>query len=163
MPIKTGTVLPAFQDATEWIGNSHELLKAHTGPVFVHFWARSCPSCKANMPEVQNLRAKYEPLGLVTIAVHMPMNESDLDISMVKKEIEELGITEVCAIDNTHTIGQQFEVIGYPTYFIFTNDRKLKRHAAGAFGLSMVTRAIENIFDEQAGTLLALPVSSGST
>lgn len=102
-----------------------------------------------NMPGLQELRATYEPRGLRFFAVHMPRGESDLDIERVTAVAQELGITEPCAIDNEHAIGDRFQTGGvWPIYFLFDHDGKLKRRAAGGFGLKMCRAAILDLFGD---------------
>jgi hypothetical protein len=101
------------------------------------------------MPPLQNLRDQYKDSGLSVVAVHMPMGPYDLDVGGVKAAITELGITEPCAIDNEHEIGDRFEVKAWPTYYLFGEDGRLKRHAAGGFGVRLMDAALKSIFDSE--------------
>jgi thiol-disulfide isomerase/thioredoxin len=120
-----------------------------TSPVLVHIWAMSCPACKANMPDLQKLRDTYGEKGLQVVAIHMPRGEFDLDIEKVKAVAIELGVTEPCAIDNEHTLGERFGVDAFPTYFLFGADGRLKRHAKGNFGVRMIEQALLRMYGEE--------------
>ena len=67
MGLTVGSPLPSFDGATAWLNPTAEPTKNGAvapsgGLVLVHFWAKSCPSCHANMPHVQQLRDKYGPI-----------------------------------------------------------------------------------------------------
>ena len=87
------------------------------------------------MPDLQALRDRYAPQGLQVVAVHLPMSETDNDIERVRGLVAELGITEPCAIDNDHALGDRFETGGlWPVYFLFDADGKLRRRGGGRNG-----------------------------
>ena len=116
--------------------------------LLIHFWAKSCPACHANMPHLQKIRDKYSKKGLQIIAVHRPMGKHDLDIEEVRKIATELGITEPCALDNDHKIGDALGVDAWPTYFLFDAEGKLRRHARGNFGVKMIEQALIRMYGE---------------
>jgi thiol-disulfide isomerase/thioredoxin len=115
----------------------------------LHFWSKSCPACHYNMPHLQRLRDEYAGRGLQVIAVHRPMRTTDLDTEEIRKIATELGITEPCALDNDHKIGDALEVDAWPTYFLFDSGGKLRRHAKGNFGVKMIEQALIRIYGEE--------------
>jgi thiol-disulfide isomerase/thioredoxin len=100
------------------------------------------------MPHLQKLRDEYGPKGLEVVAVHRPMNESDLDEAKVLEVAKELGITEKLIFDNDHSIGDELKVDAWPTYFLFDKDGKVRRHAKGQFGVKMIEQALIRLFAE---------------
>ena len=152
MALSVGSLLPSFDGATLWLNteatNSGPVIQT-TGPVLVHFWAMSCPACKINMPDLQALRDKYGPLGLQTIAVHTPRGETDKNAEAVAKMASDLGLTEPCAVDDTDTVADAFQMSKvWPLYFVFGPTGKLKVRAAGGFGVTMCKSALANVFGE---------------
>lgn len=140
MSLRVGALLPAFSGAARWF-NGEPAPPADAPAVLVHFWAVPCPACKANLPEVQRVQAAYRDRGLYVVAVHMPRTEADTDIGVVARAVAELGITEPCAADNTHAIGDRFETTGlWPYYYLFDGNRTLRRHAAGGNGFALIER-----------------------
>lgn len=144
MSLSFGSRLPSFNVLL--LDGSLLGCPAH-GVTLVHFWAMSCPACKMNMPYLQELRERYGPKGLRTVAVHMPRGPFDLDVEKVKKVATEIGITEPCAIDNEHEIGDTFGVDAWPAYFLFDAEGKLRRQAKGNFGVRMIEQALIRLFD----------------
>jgi thiol-disulfide isomerase/thioredoxin len=114
----------------------------------LHFWSKSCPACHANMLHLQKLRDGYAEQVLQVIAVHRPMHEADMDIEEIRKIADELGITEPCALDNDHKIGDALGVDAWPTYFLFDETGKLRRHAKGNFGVRMIEQALIRMYEE---------------
>lgn len=78
----------------------------------------------------------------------MPRGAFDLDIDQVRASAIVLNITEPCAVDNNHSIGDRFQMNGvWPIYYLFDAERKFRRSAAGAFGLRVIEPAIARLFD----------------
>ena len=150
MGLKVGARMPSLEGATEWLNSPATPFDLEGRIVIVHFWAISCPTCKHNMPNVQALQRDYERYHLAWISVHMPRMESDLDVFQVRKAIDQLGMTEPCAIDNEHTIGDLFQTNElWPCYFLFNHEGFLKSHAAGEMGLKMVEVALKRLLDHE--------------
>ncbi|MBX3295608.1 MAG: TlpA family protein disulfide reductase [Acidobacteria bacterium] len=152
MPMKIGDAMPALDGATAWFnGSLEETLEAIKGkPVLVHFWAVSCGICKEKMPQLRELAAKYGPLGLETIAVHMPRYEADTDLERVKQAIRDNNINEACAVDSLHKLKDAFqnEQGWVPVIYLFDAEGKLKTRAAGEFGVTVLKTALEKMFPE---------------
>jgi len=146
MPLRLGTPRPDLAGATEWINREPDP-EALTGvPVLVHFWAVSCHICHENMPALAAWRERYGPLGLAVVAIHMPRQESDTDVERVREDVRALGLTEPCAIDNTHALADAFDNRFVPAYFLFDREGRLRSRAAGDAGLAMLERALAREF-----------------
>jgi hypothetical protein len=78
----------------------------------------------------------------------MPRGEWELDESKVRDTAKNLKITEKLIIDNDHAVTNRFGVEAVPTYFLFGPDGRLKRRAAGNFGLKMIEAALRDLFPE---------------
>lgn len=154
MPMKIGESLPGFEGATEWLNELQETADDYVkgSPTIVYFWATSCGICKTNMPKLQELKNKYKDRGLKTVAVHMPRYEADTDIEKIKADIKEHGIDDICAVDNRHRLKTAFqnEQGWVPVYYLFDAGGKLKTRAAGEFGISVLTSALEKMFAPKA-------------
>lgn len=150
--MRIGDPVPSFEGATEWLNGTAEdaPTQGAEGPLLVHFWAVSCGICKKNLPQLRTLLHSYEPEGLRTVAVHMPISERDTDLGTVRDAIEELGISEACAVDNRHGLKEAFanEHGWVPVYYLFDPEGKLKIRAAGEFGVGLIKGALERMFPE---------------
>lgn len=156
MPLRTGAAFPSLQGATEWINGPEPAPEELTSrPTLVHFWAVSCPLCHDNMPAVARWREQYGATGLRVVAVHMPREESDTDLSRVRSEAAALGITEPCAVDNRHAIGERFENSLWPAYYLFDADGALRARSGGYAGITMLEARLAKLMesgDEANGT-----------
>lgn len=146
MALRTGTQLPAVSDHALWIDDCPDLAPGSFSALFVHFWAMSCPACKALMPAVQALRDEYAALGVRFVAVHSPRMPSDIDDERVRSTAKMIGITEPCALDNESLFSQRFELGGiWPYYFLFDSQGNLKLRGAGGIGLKLVTNSLKRL------------------
>jgi thiol-disulfide isomerase/thioredoxin len=141
------TSLPSLDGVTEWIHGEPNLEAAEGEPLLVYFWAVSCHICHDNMPKLQTWREKYVPKGLKMVAIHCPRMKADTDIDKVKAAVEKYGIVEPCGVDNLHKVKKAFDTELWPAYFIFDEEGKLIRRAAGNAGLSMLEPILEKMFD----------------
>jgi thiol-disulfide isomerase/thioredoxin len=154
MPMKIGDPRPSFEGATDWLNELEHTAEEYVSgqPTLVYFWAVSCGICKENMPKLRELRDKFKPAGLRTVAVHMPRYEADTDLEKVRAAVAEHCIDDVCAVDNQHKLRDAFlnEQGWVPVYYLFDGEGKLKTRAAGEFGLGIVQTALEKMFAAQA-------------
>lgn len=159
MAMRIGDAMPALDGATTWFNGSQADLHEHIKgkPVLVHFWAVSCGICKDKMPALQDLQKKYGALGLQTVAIHMPRYEADTDLDTVNEAMTAHHITEVTAIDSLHKLRDAFqnEQGWVPVYYLFDAEGKLKTRAAGEYGISVLTTALDKMFPAQAETAAA--------
>lgn len=154
--MRIGDPIPSVGGATEWLNGSLSETEELTAgrPTLVYFWALSCGICKKNMPGLSELKEAYRPKGLVSVAVHMPRQESDTDTVKVAETLEEFEIGDPCAIDNRHQLKEAFqnEQGWVPVYYLFDADGRLKTRAAGEFGVSILKKALGRMLDsEKAG------------
>jgi thiol-disulfide isomerase/thioredoxin len=150
MPLRLGTPLPSLAGAAAWLDGEPDPAALAGRPVLVHFWAVSCHICHDNMPAVQAWRREFEPLGLRVVAVHMPRGESDLDRDAVRADAAAMGLTEPCAVDDTHAVAEAFQNRFVPAYFLFDRDGLLRSRAAGDAGLALLRAALTRLFEQAA-------------
>lgn len=146
MPMRLKTPMPSLDGVTEWFndeGFKPEDLAGH--PVLIHFWAVSCHICHEVMDEVVSYVHAYKDHGLKVVGIHMPKQESDLDVGKVKKDIEQYSIVQPVAVDNTHAMTDAFENQFVPAFFLFDKEGKLVYRAAGDKGFKNVKPKIEEL------------------
>lgn len=157
MPMRLGDAMPPLEGATTWInGSQHDVTQDIKGkPTLVHFWAVSCGVCKDKMPQLRELIAQYSPLGMQTVAVHMPRYEADTDLDTVNQAIIENKIEEPTAVDSLHKLKDAFqnEQGWVPVYYLFDSEGKLKTRAAGEYGVTVLQTALEKMFAASAATV----------
>lgn len=146
MPMRLGTPMPSLDGATEWFnaeGFDPESLKGH--PVLVHFWAFSCHICHEIMADVVSYRELYKEHGLKLVGIHMPKQESDTDVALVKQDIATFAIGHPVAVDNQHQIKTSFENQFVPAFYLFDAQGNLFFRAAGDKGLQNLKPKIDQL------------------
>jgi thiol-disulfide isomerase/thioredoxin len=148
--MRIGDEMPSLEGATAWFNGSLEDTLEHAGgnPVLVHFWSVSCGICKDKMPQLAELKKKYGEYGLKTVGVHMPRYEADTDLDVVNEAISANHIDEPTAVDSLHKLKDAFlnEQGWVPVYYLFDAAGKLKTRAAGEFGITVLTTALDKMF-----------------
>lgn len=147
MPMRTGSPLPELDGATEWVNGEIKRENLLGSPTLVHIWALSCHVCHDNMPTIAQWREEYGPKGLKVVAIHMPRQEEDTNLETVRADIKALNITEPCAIDNHHEIGDRFENTIWPAYYLFDSEGAMRGRAAGYAGLKMIEAPLKRLMD----------------
>jgi thiol-disulfide isomerase/thioredoxin len=142
--------LPSLEGAAAWINGEPKGADLAGRPVFVQFWSISCYLCHDVAEQVNAWRERYAKDGLVFIAVHQPRSEAELDAGAVAKDaLEQMKLTQPCAIDNDHALVERFENQYVPAYYLFDRAHRLRHFQAGDKGYDRIEAAIERILHEE--------------
>lgn len=148
MPLRMRTPLPSLEGVPLCI-NGDAPPNFEGRPVLVHFWSISCYTCHDTAERVNAWRDKYEKDGLVFISVHQPRSESELDAEAVRTDaLEQMKMTQYCAIDNEHTIVDRFQNQFVPAFYLFDRNHELRHFQAGDKGYDRIEAAIERVVHE---------------
>lgn len=144
------TPLPSLEGAALWINGEPDMEALRDRPVVVQFWSVSCYICHNVVEQVNAWRDKFGPQGLAFISIHQPRSEAELDVERVKTDaLNEMKITQPCAIDNEHTLVERFENQFVPAYYVFDRAHQLRHFQAGDKGYDRIESAIQRVLDEQ--------------
>jgi thiol-disulfide isomerase/thioredoxin len=149
MPLRKGTPMPELAGATEWINGEARRGDLIGSPALIHFFAKSCHICHDNMPTINTWRDEYAAKGLNVVGIHMPREEQDTDMNAVRADIAQMGVTEPCAVDNQHEIGERFENQFWPAYFLFDAEGNMVGRAAGYAGLKMIEGPLKRLLENE--------------
>lgn len=124
-----GQAAPALK-ISEWVkGKAVDLKEGKGKNVYVvEFWATWCPPCRASIPHLTELQAKYKDKNVVFIGV------SDEEVGTVKKFVDKMGdkMAYTVAIDDEKETSkgymQEFGIRGIPHAFIVDRDGKIAWH-----------------------------------
>lgn len=153
MPLRMDSDMPSLEGGTDWFNSEPITRESLMGsPVLIHFWSVSCGTCKESLPDIERWIQTYGPKGLKVIAVHMPRQESDTDVKLVKENIDEYEIKQPCVVDNWHTITDAFENKFVPAYYVFDSALKMRHFSAGEKAVKMVEPALERLLNQQEAT-----------
>ena len=86
-----------------------------SNPVMLIFWASWCPTCKTEVPKINQLAEKYQSRGMDFIAVNVGFNDS---LERAKAFIQKTGMTYPAFFDGTETLAEKYRLQGVPTVII---------------------------------------------
>lgn len=85
-------------------------LAAHKGqPVLLNFWASWCEPCRAEMPALEQLAARYEPQGLQLVAINYREAEP-----VVRRFVQTMALQLPVLRDADGAVAQAFGVHIFP-------------------------------------------------
>jgi thiol-disulfide isomerase/thioredoxin len=100
-------------------GRAWDLKELRGKVVLVNFWATWCPPCRAEMPDLERLNARFGSQGLVILAV------SSEDAAEVRKYAAAEKIGFPLLLDPGDKVKQQFAVTGIPKTFLYDREGRL--------------------------------------
>ncbi|HEY8297154.1 MAG TPA: TlpA disulfide reductase family protein [Candidatus Baltobacteraceae bacterium] len=143
--------LPSLEGVSNWINGRPNSDELYGRPVLVHFWSISCYICHDTVERVNGWRDTYAGKGLAFVSVHQPRSEAELDVAAVTKDaLEEMKMTQPCAIDSEHTIVERFANQFVPGYYVFNRKHELRHFQAGDKGYDRIEAALDRVLDEPA-------------
>jgi len=149
--MKVGSVLPSFDDASEWLNRTTPNPREINGrPTLVHFWSISSDIAEANLPHIAELRDQRKRDGLRVIAIHVPRNDSEKAPTAVREAVSRLGLTEPCALDNHLRLRHAFlnERQSVPAYYLFDPRGRLRAFSSGPNGLAILEDELDQMLSD---------------
>ena len=121
-------------------------LKGQQGKVMlVNFWATSCTTCVAEMPQIVSTHEKFSARGYDTLAVAMSYDPPAYVASFAETRKLPFGV----AIDNTGAVAQAFgEVRLTPTSFLLDKKGGIVKKYVGAPDFAALHGLIEDLLKE---------------
>ena len=126
-------------------GSSHTTGNLRGKVTLVNFWATSCTSCVAEMPDLVATHQKYQDRGYDTLAVAMAYDPP----SYVVNFVETRKLPFKVAIDNTGAVAKAWgDVQLTPTTYIVNKQGEIVKSYVGAPNFSELHRLIEKLLAE---------------
>jgi thiol-disulfide isomerase/thioredoxin len=148
--------MPPLTGAVQWLNSpplTTELLRGKV--VLVDFWTYSCINCLRTLPYVRAWADKYKDQGLVVIGVHAPEFAFEKNISNVKKEVQDLGITYPVAIDNDYAIWRAFHNKYWPAHYFIDAKGQVRSHHFGEGEYDESEKIIQQLLKEAGHTTVS--------
>jgi thiol-disulfide isomerase/thioredoxin len=111
----------------------------------VNFWATSCVTCVAEMPQLISTFEKYSPKGFDTIAVAMSYDPPSYVVNFAQTRALPFSV----AIDNTGAVAKAWGDINLtPTTFIVNKRGEIVKRYVGEPNFPELHRLIEDLLAE---------------
>jgi peroxiredoxin len=78
--------------------------------VMINFWATWCGPCRQEMPLLQQLQAKYEPLGFTMVGVNV-----EPDRAAAQAWLQNVSVSFPILFDQKNAVAAEFGVQGMPS------------------------------------------------
>jgi|LakMenE18May11ns_1017448.scaffolds.fasta_scaffold9756538_2 peroxiredoxin len=117
----------------------------HGKVALVNFWATSCTTCVAEMPELVATYNKFKDRGYVTLAVAMSYDPPSYVVNFAQSRQLPFGV----AIDNTGTVAREWGDIKLtPTTFLVNKQGEIVKRFVGTPDFAELHKLIEKLLAE---------------
>jgi peroxiredoxin len=89
--------------------------------VMINFWATWCGPCRQEMPLLEQIHARYEPLGFTLLGVNV-----ETDSAAATAWLEGVAVTFPILFDTKNTVAEQFGVMGMPSSVFVDRDGRVR-------------------------------------
>jgi len=113
--------------AKGWLNTAPLAPRDLAGKVVVYdFWTYSCVNCVRTLPYVRAWWDRYQKDGLVVVGVHSPEFDFEKDHANVEEAVTRLGVTWPVALDDDHTIWDDFNNQYWPAKWITDRQGRIR-------------------------------------
>jgi thiol-disulfide isomerase/thioredoxin len=102
-------------------GKNLKLSELTGNVVLINFWASWCGPCREEMPLLNALHKKYQPLGFTVLGVNV---EEQLDGAI--SFLEHVPVDFPILLDNTNKVSKQYKVVAMPTTVLVDRDGNMR-------------------------------------
>ena len=165
-PLALGTPAPEWESGAWSDGRSRKLADYRGKIIFLNFWGIWCGPCVHELPLLEKLRAKYEPLGVVFLTIHTPGETREVRPQGPGNEEASLifafdGPRKNDEFDLNGVTAERYGVGGYPTNLIIDREGKIAFRSNDPGNMPAMQRAVKEmgldtktINEEQASQLI---------
>ena len=102
-------------------GKNLKLSELAGSVVLINFWASWCGPCREEMPLLNSLHNKYEPLGFTVLGVNV-----EEDVGGAKGFLNNYPVDFPILLDSSNQVSKQYQVIAMPTTVVVDRDGNMR-------------------------------------
>ncbi len=102
-------------------GENLKLSELRGEVVMVNFWASWCGPCRQEMPLLDQLYKRYQPMGFTILGVNVEENAG-----AAKKVLQEQPVSFPILFDPSNQVSELYQVSAMPSTFLVDRDGKLR-------------------------------------
>ncbi|MFN8589206.1 MAG: TlpA disulfide reductase family protein [Candidatus Eisenbacteria bacterium] len=143
VPARAGDMAaPAFTVKTVE-GKTLKLGDLRGKPVIVDFWATWCGPCRASMPDLNSMQARYAARGLTVVGMSVDENGP----AMVKRFAGQLGVKFTIAMANDEVLDAYGPIRSIPTTFFINRKGEIVRRVIGRIDGETLNTYVQEILE----------------
>jgi thiol-disulfide isomerase/thioredoxin len=102
-------------------GENIKLSELRGQVVMVNFWASWCGPCRQEMPLLEQLYQRYQPLGFTLLGVNVEEDSAAAD-----KVLREIPVSFPILYDNRNKVSNSFQVKAMPSTIMIDRDGRMR-------------------------------------
>ncbi len=102
-------------------GNNVRLSELRGQVVLINFWASWCGPCRQEMPHLDELYRKYEPLGFTLLAVNVEQDRRQAD-----RLLADVPVSFPVLFDDRNEVSKLYDVVAMPSTVLVDRDGKVR-------------------------------------
>ncbi len=102
-------------------GSNLKLSELRGEVVMINFWASWCGPCRQEMPLLEELYARYQPLGFTILGVNI-----EEDSSKAQKLLEDISVSFPVLFDTRNEVSRLYDVSAMPSTVLLDRDGNIR-------------------------------------
>jgi len=102
-------------------GENIKLSELRGQVVMLNFWASWCAPCRQEMPLLEKLYQRYEPMGFTLLGINVEENSDD-----ALRWLKNLDISFPILLDTKNTTSELYSVMAMPTTLLIDRDGNVR-------------------------------------
>ena len=116
-----------------------QLLQLRGTPVVLNFWARLCPPCWTEMPELQKFSEEFQE-QVILLGIDIGQFTGLGSPRDASKLLDSMGITYPAGFTDDEDVVEQYKVLAMPTTVFIDGEGRIFQKWTGALDRGTVTR-----------------------